>query len=68
MLEMPTEQSATHEKSGRTLSIGDILLQTSFSLYLRNQWTNFYKLSCAGKPQMRVIHICVGCTKATTNN
>ena len=24
--------------------------QTSFSLYLHNQWTDFHKLSCAGKP------------------
>ena len=44
------------------------LLQTSFSLYLHNQWTNFHKLSCAGKPQMRAIHTYVGGTKATTNN
>ena len=45
-----------------------ILSQTSFSLYLYNQWTNFHKLSCAGKPQMRAIRICVGCTKVTTND
>ena len=44
------------------------LSQTSFSLYLHNQWTDFHKLSCAGKPQMRAICICVGCTKATTND
>ena len=42
--------------------------QTSFSLYLHNQWTNIHKLSCAGKPQMRAIHTYVGCTKATTND
>ena len=42
--------------------------QTSFSLYLYNQWTDFHKLSCAGKPQIRAIHIYAGCTKATTNN
>ena len=42
--------------------------QTSFSLYLYNQWTDFHKLSCARKPQMRVIYIYIGCTKATTNN
>ena len=42
--------------------------QTSFSLYLHNQWTDFHKLSCAGKPQMRAICICVGCTKVTTND
>ena len=42
--------------------------QTSFSLYLHNQWTNFHKLSCAGKPQMRTIRIYAGGTKVTTNN
>ena len=42
--------------------------QTSFSLYLHNQWTNFHILSCAGKPQMRAIHTYVGCTKAITND
>jgi len=42
--------------------------QTSFSLYLHNQWTDFHNLSYAGKPQMRAIYICVGCTKATTND
>ena len=42
--------------------------QTSFSLYLHNQWTDFHKLSCIGKSQMRAIRICVGCTKATTND
>ena len=41
--------------------------QTSFSLYLHNQWTDFHKLSCAGKPQMRAIRTYAGCTKATTN-
>jgi len=33
-----------------------MLSQTSFSLYLHNQQTDFHKLSCAGKPQMRAIH------------
>ena len=42
--------------------------QTSFSLYFHNQSTDFYKLSYAGKPQMRAIRIYVGCTKATTND
>ena len=42
--------------------------QTSFSLYLHNQWTNFHKLSCAGKPQLRAIRTYVGCTKAITND
>ena len=42
--------------------------QTSFSLYLHNQWTNFYKISCAGKPQMMAICTYMGCTKAITNN
>ena len=40
---------------------------TSFSLYLHNQWTDFHKLSCARKPQIRVICTYMGCTKATTN-
>ena len=42
--------------------------QTSFSLYLHNQWTDFHKLSYTRKPQMKAIHICVGCAKVTTNN
>jgi len=42
--------------------------QTSFNLYLHNQWTNFYKLSCAGKSQMRAIRIYAECTKATIND
>ena len=42
--------------------------QTSFSLYLHNQWTDFHKLSCAGKPQIRVICTYVGGTKAATND
>ena len=42
--------------------------QTSFSLYLHNQWTDFHKLSCTGKPQMRAICTYVGCTKVTTND
>ena len=42
--------------------------QTSFSLYLHNQWIDFHKLSCAGKPQMRAIRTYAGCTKATTND
>ena len=42
--------------------------QTSFSLYLYNQWTYFHRLSCAGKPQIRAIHTYVGGTKATTND
>jgi len=44
------------------------LLQTLFSLYLYNQWTDFHKLSYAGKPQMRAIYTYTGCTKATTND
>jgi len=44
------------------------LSQTSFSLYLYNQWAYFHKLSCARKPQMRAIHTYMGCTKATTND
>ena len=42
--------------------------QTLFSLYLYNQWTDFHKLSCAGKPQIRAICTYVGGTKATTND
>jgi len=42
--------------------------QTSFSLYLHNQWTDFHKLSCFGKPWMRAICTYIGCTKATTND
>ena len=45
-----------------------ILSQTSFSLYLHNQGTDFHKLSCTGKPQMRAIHIFMGHTKAITND
>ena len=47
---------------------GNKLLQTSFSLYLYNQRTDFHKLSCARKPQMRAIHTYAGYTKATTND
>ena len=44
------------------------LSQTSFSLYHYNHWTNFHKLSWAGKPQIRAICTYAGCTKATTND
>jgi len=44
------------------------LSKTSFSLYLYNQWTDFHKLSYAGKPQMRAIHTYIGCTKVITND
>ena len=44
------------------------VLQTLFSLYLHNQYTDFHKLSCARKPQMRAICTYMGCTKATTND
>ena len=50
------------------LSTAFHLSQISFSLYLHNQWTDFHKLSCAGKPQMRAIRTYAGCTKATTND
>ena len=46
----------------------DRVSQTSFSLYLHNKWTNFHKLSCTGKPQMKVICTYVGGIKATTND
>jgi len=49
-------------------SLSSLLSQTSFSLYFHNQWTDFHKLSCAVKPQIRAIHIYMGCTKATTND
>ena len=45
-----------------------VVSQTSFSLYLHNQWTDFHKLSCAGRPQTRAIHTYAGCTKATIKN
>ena len=45
-----------------------VLSQTSFSLYLHLLWTDFYKLSGTGKPQMRTIRTYAGDTKATTNN
>ena len=44
------------------------MLQTSFSLYFHNKWTDFHKLSCAGKPQIRAICTYTGGTKATTND
>ena len=44
------------------------LSQTSFSLYLHNQWTNFHKQSCARKSQMRAIYTYVGGTRATIND
>ena len=50
------------------LYIFSLLSQTSFSLYLYNQWTNFHKLSYSGKPQIRAICTYVGCTKVTTND
>jgi len=45
-----------------------LVSQTSFSSYLHNQWTNFHKLSCTGKPQMRAICTYVGGIKVTTND
>ena len=45
-----------------------IVSQTSFNLYLHNQWTDFHKLSYAEKPQMRAICIYMECTKAITND
>ena len=49
-------------------SLISTMLQTSFSLYLHNQWTVFYKLSWSGKLQMRAICIYMEYTKVTTNN
>ena len=37
-----------------------LVLQISFSLYIHNQWTNFQKISCARKPQIRAIWIYTG--------
>ena len=51
-----------------TYIVMTLVSQTSFSLYLHNQWTNFHKLSCSGNPQMRAIRTYTGCTKATTND
>ena len=45
-----------------------MLSQTSFSFYLHNQWTDFHKLSCTGKPQTRAVCTYMGYTKATINN
>jgi len=45
-----------------------IVSQTSFNLYLHNQWTDFHKLSYAEKPQMRAICTYMECTKAITND
>jgi len=42
--------------------------QTSFSLYLHNQWTDFHKPSYAGKSQMGAICTYVGGTRETTND
>ena len=53
---------------GPSKKIVAMLSQTLFSLYLHNQWTDYHKLSCAGKPQMRAIRTYAGCTKVTTNN
>jgi len=50
------------------ISLSRILSQTSFSLYLHNQWTDFHKLSCTRKLQIRAIHTYAGCTKAATND
>jgi len=42
--------------------------QTSFSLYLYNQWSDFHKLSYTEELQIRAIYKYVGGTKATTND
>ena len=63
--------SSNRSESSIVLSLFNIVIsmsQTSFSLYLHNQWTDFHKLSYTGKPQMRDIHICMGCTKVITND
>jgi len=46
----------------------EVLLQTSFSLYLYNQWTNFHKISYIGKPEMRAICAYTTHIKAISNN
>ena len=47
------------------LKIRRILSQTSFNLYLHNQWTDFHKPSCTWMLQMRAICTYTGCTKVT---
>ena len=50
---MPMKKVWDHKidvKKGFVQRKGKVLSQTSFSLYLHNQWTDFHKLSCAGKP------------------
>ena len=44
------------------------MLQTLFSLYLYNQWTDFHKLGWSEKPQIKAICTYMGCTKVATNN
>ena len=41
--------------------------QTSFSLYLYNQWTSFHKLSYTKKLQIMAIHKYTGYTKVITD-
>ena len=62
------EKEIGRGKKEKTQEEKNNVSQNSFSLYLYNQWTNFHKLSCTEKPQMRAICTYVGCTKATTNN
>ena len=45
-----------------------LTLQTLFSLYLQNKWTNFYKLSCTRKSQIKTICTYIGYIRVTTNN
>ena len=63
-----TSTSHSSSTNWSTKPIQRKMSQTSFSLYLHNQWTDFHKLSCTVKPQMRAIHSYAGCTKATMND
>ena len=46
----------------------EVMSQTLFSLYLHNQWSDIYKLSCTEKLHMRAICTYIGYTKVTTND
>ena len=56
------------KRSVDSIQVCTVLSQTSFSLYLHNQWTYFHKLSYTGKPKIRAICTYVECTKAITND
>ena len=64
----PSDIETSIYKAFSLSTVLSILSQTSFSLYLHNQWTDFHKLSCTGRPQMRAICTYMGCTKVTTSD